>query len=268
MTPPTAEGGALRSQDLRTPADPTTLDGAIIRVEPRHRRGAAGQPERRERGPERAPHHRLRPAQPVPLHVPARDQRDLRRRRGLERLGGDRPDRRARPRRSRTSAGRATRAPAAQAAYDDLNLNLCENLYAAGAGSGHRAALHLQPLRQGRRRESCPHRRLVDLRPRVLRRRHLPGAVQRRALLRRLRAQLHLGDVPRRRTACPTRPRAAVRQRTPAARSTSRSAPAATSSTSTSSSGTIQRIQRSSSNHAPTAHASARRPRAGRCRCR
>ncbi|MGW4461401.1 PQQ-dependent sugar dehydrogenase [Micromonospora sp. NPDC004704] len=32
MTPPTAEGGALRSQDLRTTADPTGLDGTIVRV--------------------------------------------------------------------------------------------------------------------------------------------------------------------------------------------------------------------------------------------
>jgi glucose/arabinose dehydrogenase/PKD repeat protein len=34
MTPPTAEGGALRSQDIRTSADPTTLDGTVIRVDP------------------------------------------------------------------------------------------------------------------------------------------------------------------------------------------------------------------------------------------
>jgi glucose/arabinose dehydrogenase len=34
LTPPTAEGGALRSQDLRTTSDPTTLDGTIIRVDP------------------------------------------------------------------------------------------------------------------------------------------------------------------------------------------------------------------------------------------
>jgi glucose/arabinose dehydrogenase/PKD repeat protein len=33
LTPPTAEGGALRSQDLRTPGDSTTLDGAIIRID-------------------------------------------------------------------------------------------------------------------------------------------------------------------------------------------------------------------------------------------
>jgi glucose/arabinose dehydrogenase len=34
LTPPTAEGGALRSQDLRTSGDPTSLDGALLRVDP------------------------------------------------------------------------------------------------------------------------------------------------------------------------------------------------------------------------------------------
>jgi glucose/arabinose dehydrogenase/Ca2+-binding RTX toxin-like protein len=34
LTPPTAEGGALRSQDLLTSGDPVTLDGAILRVDP------------------------------------------------------------------------------------------------------------------------------------------------------------------------------------------------------------------------------------------
>jgi glucose/arabinose dehydrogenase len=34
LTPPTGQGGALRSQDLRTPGDPTGLDGSIIRVDP------------------------------------------------------------------------------------------------------------------------------------------------------------------------------------------------------------------------------------------
>jgi glucose/arabinose dehydrogenase len=34
LTPPTAEGGALRSQDLRTAGDPVSLDGTIIRVDP------------------------------------------------------------------------------------------------------------------------------------------------------------------------------------------------------------------------------------------
>ena len=89
--PPTAEGGALRSQDARTTlgsADPGRLDHSR---EPGHRRGAAGQPERgAARDPNAAPDRGLRPAQPVPLHGPAGDQRHLHRRRGLEHLGGDR----------------------------------------------------------------------------------------------------------------------------------------------------------------------------------
>ena len=34
LTPPTAEGGALRSQDLRTSGDPAALNGALVRVDP------------------------------------------------------------------------------------------------------------------------------------------------------------------------------------------------------------------------------------------
>ncbi|HEX6232807.1 MAG TPA: ricin-type beta-trefoil lectin domain protein [Jiangellaceae bacterium] len=34
LAPPSAEGGALRSQDLRTSADPVTLDGSLIRIDP------------------------------------------------------------------------------------------------------------------------------------------------------------------------------------------------------------------------------------------
>jgi glucose/arabinose dehydrogenase len=44
LTPPTAEGGALRSQDLRTPADPVGLNGTVIRVDPATGAGAAGNP--------------------------------------------------------------------------------------------------------------------------------------------------------------------------------------------------------------------------------
>src|SRR5262249_27238422 len=33
-SPPTAEGGALRSQSLRRPSGPASLDGAILRVDP------------------------------------------------------------------------------------------------------------------------------------------------------------------------------------------------------------------------------------------
>ncbi len=43
-TPPTAEGGALRSQDLRTSGDPVGLNGTIIRVDPSTGAAAPGNP--------------------------------------------------------------------------------------------------------------------------------------------------------------------------------------------------------------------------------
>ncbi|MDX6605680.1 MAG: hypothetical protein QOD14_220 [Solirubrobacterales bacterium] len=44
LTPPTAEGGALRSQDARTTTDPTGLDGALLRVDPDTGQGRPGNP--------------------------------------------------------------------------------------------------------------------------------------------------------------------------------------------------------------------------------
>lgn len=44
MTPPAAEGGSLRSQDVRTLADPTSLDGAVLRLDPLTGDAAPGNP--------------------------------------------------------------------------------------------------------------------------------------------------------------------------------------------------------------------------------
>jgi glucose/arabinose dehydrogenase len=47
LTPPTAEGGTLRSQDIRTPSspsDPTGLNGAILRLDPDTGQGLPGNP--------------------------------------------------------------------------------------------------------------------------------------------------------------------------------------------------------------------------------
>jgi glucose/arabinose dehydrogenase/PKD repeat protein len=41
---PVNEGGALRSQDMRTSSDPATLDGALLRVDPDTGAGSAGNP--------------------------------------------------------------------------------------------------------------------------------------------------------------------------------------------------------------------------------
>jgi glucose/arabinose dehydrogenase len=42
--PPSAEGGALRAQDVRTPADPTALNGTVIRIDPDTGEGLPGNP--------------------------------------------------------------------------------------------------------------------------------------------------------------------------------------------------------------------------------
>ena len=44
IAPPSAEGGALRSQDIRTAADPLGLDGTILRIDPNTGAGVAGNP--------------------------------------------------------------------------------------------------------------------------------------------------------------------------------------------------------------------------------
>jgi len=43
-TPPTAEGGSLRSQDVRTTGDPLGLNGTVVRVNPSTGAGVAGNP--------------------------------------------------------------------------------------------------------------------------------------------------------------------------------------------------------------------------------
>jgi glucose/arabinose dehydrogenase len=44
LSPPTAEGGSLRSQDARSTLDPTGLDGSILRVDPDTGAGSTGNP--------------------------------------------------------------------------------------------------------------------------------------------------------------------------------------------------------------------------------
>ena len=44
LSPPTSEGGSLRSQDARTTSDPTGLDGSILRIDPDTGAGLPGNP--------------------------------------------------------------------------------------------------------------------------------------------------------------------------------------------------------------------------------
>ena len=51
LRPPTSEGGALRAQDLRSSGDPVTLDGTVIRVDPRTGRALPDNPLSGSRDP-------------------------------------------------------------------------------------------------------------------------------------------------------------------------------------------------------------------------
>jgi PKD repeat protein len=132
LTPPTAEGGALRSQDLRSNGDPASLDGSIIRVDPATGAGLSTNPMAGNTDPNvrRIIAHGLR----NPFRFTTRpgtgelwvgdvgwnDWEEI----NQITSPSDAPvDNFGWP--CYEGAGR-------QAGYDSANLNLCENLYAAG----------------------------------------------------------------------------------------------------------------------------------------
>ena len=257
--PPTAEGGALRSQDLRTTGDPADARRHDPPRRPRHRRRAAGQPARRQQRRQRPPDRRPRPAQPVPLHVPP----------GHERVWiGDvgwndweEINRIVDPTDGvvENFGWPCYEGTGRQAGYDGANLtHLREPLRARpdAVTAPYFAYSHTRPGRARARRARPAARRSPASRSTTAA--AVPGRVRRRAVLRRLLARLHLGR-------CsaggerPARPGniTTLRRGRRRARSTSRSARAATSSTSTS---TAARSGGSSSlggNQPPTAVATA-----------
>ena len=205
LTPPTAQGGALRSQSFRRPGGADRLarrrDPAR---EPGHRRRRGRQPGDRQRRPAAPPDRRLRLPQPVPLHVPARHRRDLVGRRRLEHLGGDQPHA-GRRRRSATTAGRATRARRAWAPTTRSTSTTARRSTAQGAAAVTAPYFAYNHADKVVARRELHDRLLVDLRARVLHRQRVPGRLPRRAVLQRLLAQLHLGHVQGRQRAARTR---------------------------------------------------------------
>jgi len=134
QTPPTAEGGALRSQDVRTTADPTSLDGAILRVDPATGAGLADNPfgsssdaNRRRivatglRNPFRIT---MRPgtSEVWAGDVGWNDVEEINRVVAPADAGAD------------NFGWPCYEGTARQSGYDGANLSLCENLYAAGSG--------------------------------------------------------------------------------------------------------------------------------------
>ena len=130
MTPPTAEGGALRSQDLRTPADPTTLDGPCCAST---RSPARPWPATRWAAPATSTPAGSSPrgCATLPHDHPARHQRGLA---GDVGWGTFELNRVVNPTAGVTNFGwPCYEGTGRQPGYDSPNLNICENLYAAGA---------------------------------------------------------------------------------------------------------------------------------------
>ena len=85
---PPDEGGALRSQDIRTSGDPMTLDGTVLRIDPATGDPLPDNPLFGGSAHRRRSHHRLWTAQSISRRDSARHPRALDRRRRLEQVGG------------------------------------------------------------------------------------------------------------------------------------------------------------------------------------
>ena len=134
MTPPTAEGGALRSQDVRSTGDPTGLNGAILRVNPDTGAALADNPNAGASDPN------ARRIIATGLRNPFRT---IIRPGTNEVWAGDvgwndweEIDRVTTPLSGIRNFGwPCYEGNGRMASYDNLNLNLCESLYSQGAGA-------------------------------------------------------------------------------------------------------------------------------------
>ncbi|UBU10721.1 LamG-like jellyroll fold domain-containing protein [Nonomuraea gerenzanensis] len=134
LTPPTAEGGALRSQDVRSSADPAGLAGTVIRIDPDTGAAAAGNPNAGSADPNvaRIVAHGLR----NPFRITHRP--------GTSEIWSgevgwstfEELNRIASPTTAVPNFGwPCYEGTGRQGGYDNLNLNLCESLYTAGAAA-------------------------------------------------------------------------------------------------------------------------------------
>ncbi|GAB3311224.1 PQQ-dependent sugar dehydrogenase [Geodermatophilus aquaeductus] len=134
MTPPTAQGGALRSQDLLTTGDPVTLDGTVIRVSPDT---GAALPDNPNAASADANARRI-------VAFGLRNPFRLTQRPGTDEIwigdvgwgSWEELDRLVTPTARPTNFGwPCYEGDGRQGAYDGLDLTVCEDLYAQGAGA-------------------------------------------------------------------------------------------------------------------------------------
>ena len=133
LTPPTAEGGALRSQDLRTSSDPAGLDGTVIRINPTTGAAYSGNPQ-------------IGATDPNDRRIIASGLRNpfrITNRPGTDEIWVGDVGWNDWEEINRILSGTASRVnfgwpcyegPNRQSGYDAANLNICENLYGQAGG--------------------------------------------------------------------------------------------------------------------------------------
>ncbi|MEU0563940.1 PQQ-dependent sugar dehydrogenase, partial [Nonomuraea sp. NPDC005983] len=155
LSPPAAEGGALRAQDVRTSGDPAGLDGTLIRINPDTGAAAAGNPNAGSTDPNvaRIVAHGLR----NPFRITNRPgSPEI----WLSEVGWntfEEINRVASPTSAVSNFGwPCYEGPGRQGGYDNLNLTLCENLYAAGAGANVQPFFSWNHSTQPAPNDPCP----------------------------------------------------------------------------------------------------------------
>ncbi|WP_026212070.1 PQQ-dependent sugar dehydrogenase [Longispora albida] len=146
--PPDAQGGSLRSQDIRATADPTGLDGTVIRINPATGAGLAGNPyfSSADANAKRIWSYGLRnpfrlAVRPGTSEVWAGD------------VGWNTWEEINRLAPGHNAGWPCLEGPGRQPGYDGANLNLCESLYVSGGDTQpYFAYRHDQPVISG---EAC-----------------------------------------------------------------------------------------------------------------
>ena len=151
LTPPTAEGGALRSQDLRSASDPATLDGSILRLDPETGEALPDNPGTGDANVRRIVAHGLR----NPFRFTVRPGTHELWVGDVGWLGQEEINRLSDPVGApiENFGWPCYEGPSRQGAYDALGLDLCEGLYDEGTATPpHHSYSHADRVVPG---ESC-----------------------------------------------------------------------------------------------------------------